>query len=195
MADETRPDIGDRLSKTHRYETSLSSTVSIWSILSSWSYVMPTPTSFGSKRRTAPHNGRSNAAKRAAAAANKKRANNAAAAAAAAKKELNNYDIFLRAMSFVTPYRKKLERNQAFNNTVANIRRGNMNIMYGGQHRMRPLGLTQQQWYALAGVLNTIQRHPNHVRTNLRPIRNSFHTSGRYTNANRNALIAWARSV
>jgi hypothetical protein len=193
MADETRPDIGDRLSKTHRYETSLSSTVSIWSILSSWSYVMPTPTSFGSKRRTAHHSGRSNVAKRAAAAANKKRANNAAAAAA--KKELNNYDIFLRAMSFVTPYRKKLERNQAFNNTVANIRRGNMNIMYGGQHRMRPLGLTQQQWYALAGVLNTIQRHPNHVRTNLRPIRNSFHTSGRYTNANRNALIAWARSV
>jgi hypothetical protein len=140
---------------------------------------MPTPTGFGSKRRTAPHNGRSNAAKRAAAAAKKKRA--------------NNYAIFLSAMSFVTPYRKKLERNQAFNNTAANIRRGNMNIMYGGQHRMRPLGLTQQQWYRLAGVMNTIQRHPNHVRTNLRPIRNSFHRSGHYTNANRNALIAWAR--
>ena len=142
---------------------------------------MPTPTSFGSKRRTAPHNGRSNAAKRAAAAAKKKRA--------------NNYAIFLSAMSFVTPYRKKLERNQAFNNTVANIRRGNMNIMYQRLHRMRPLGLTQQQWYALAGVLNTIQRHPNHVRANLTPIAARVRATGRYTNANRNALIAWARSV
>lgn len=153
---------------------------------------MPT---LGSKRRTAPHNGRSNAAKRAAVAANKKRANNAAAAAAAAKKERDNREIFLTAMSFVTPYRKKLERNEAFNNTAANIRRGNMNIMYTRRHRMRPLGLTEQQWYRLAGVMNTIQRHPIHVRTNLRPIRNSFHRTGRYTNANRNALIAWARSV
>lgn len=155
---------------------------------------MPT---LGSKRRTAPHNGRSNAAKRAAVAANKKRANNAAAAAAAAaKKERENYEIFLTAMSFVTPYRKKLERNEAFNNTAANIQRGNMmNIMYQGRYRMRPLGLTEQQWYRLAGVMNTIQRHPMHVRTNLIPIRNRFHATGRYTNANRNALIAWARSV
>jgi hypothetical protein len=156
---------------------------------------MPTPTSFGSKRRTAPHNGRSNAAKRAAAAvaaavaANKKRANNAAAA----KRIANN--IAIRALHFVIPYRKKLERNQAFNNTAANIRAGVPNVSYQRQNRMQPLGLTQQQWFALAGVLNTIQRHPNHVRTNLRPIRNSFHRTGRYTNANRNALIAWARSV
>jgi len=152
---------------------------------------MPTPTSFGSKRRTAPHNGRSNAAKRAAAAvaAHKKRANNAAAA----KKIANN--IAIRALHFVIPYRKKLERNQAFNNTAANIRANMNNIMYLRQHRMRPLGLTQQQWYRLAGVMNTIQRHPMHVRTNLIPIRNSFHRTGRYTNANRNALIAWARSV
>jgi hypothetical protein len=141
---------------------------------------MPTPTGFGSKRRTAPHNGRSNAAKR--------------AAASAAKKKRNNYATFLSAMAFVTPYRKRLERNQAFNNTAANIRRGNANIMYQRRHRMRPLGLTEQQWYRLAGVMNTIQRHPMHVRTNLIPIRNSFHRTGRYTNANRNALIAWARS-
>jgi hypothetical protein len=142
---------------------------------------MPTPTGFGSKRRTAPHNGRSNAAKRAAAAAKKKRA--------------NNYATFLSAMAFVTPYRKKLERNQAFNNTAANIRRGNMNIMYQRQHRMRPLGLTQQQWYALAGVMNVIQRHPNvNVISALAPIGARVRPTGRYTNANRNALIAWARS-
>lgn len=154
---------------------------------------MPT---LGSKRRTAPHNGRSNAAKRAAVAANKKRANNAAAAAAAAaKKERENYEIFLTAMSFVTPYRKKLERNEAFNNTAANIRRGNMNIMYTRQRRMRPLGLTQQQWYRLAGAMIAIHRHPNNVRANLTPIATRVRTTGRYTNANRNALIAWARSV
>ena len=142
---------------------------------------MPTPTGFGSKRRTAPHNGRSNAAKR--------------AAASAAKKKRNNYEIFLRAMTFVTPYRKKLERNQAFNNTVANIRRGNMNIMYGRQHRMRPLGLTQQQWYRLAGAMIAIHRHPNNVRANLTPIATRVRTTGRYTNTNRNALIEWARSI
>ena len=140
---------------------------------------MPTPTGFGSKRRTAPHNGRNNAAKR--------------AAASAAKKKRNNYATFLSAMSFVTPYRKKLERNQAFNNTVANIIRGNMNIMYVRQHRMRPLGLTQQQWYRLAGAMIAIQRHPNHVRNNLNPIAARVRATGRYTNANRNALIAWAR--
>jgi len=171
------------LSKIHLYETSLSSMMlrvkSICSILTSWSYVMPTPTSLGSKRRTAPHNGRNNAAKR--------------AAASATKKKRNNYATFLSAMSFVKPYRKRLERNQAFNNTVANIRRGNMNIMYGRQNRRLPLGLTQQQWYALAGTLIAIQRHPNHVRANLNPITARVRATGRYTNANRNALIAWSR--
>jgi hypothetical protein len=143
---------------------------------------MPTPTGFGSKRRTAPHNGRSNAAKR--------------AAAAAAKKKRNNYATFLSAMAFVTPYRKRLERNQAFNNTVANAR-SNMTqntISYYRQHRRAPLGLTQQQWYALAGTMIAIQRHPNHVRANLNPIVARVRETGRYTNANRNALIAWARS-
>lgn len=139
-------------------------------------------TNIGSKRRTAPHSGRNNAAKRAAAAAKKKRA--------------NNYATFLSAMTFVTPYRKKLERNQAFNNTVANIR-ANMNrntIMNQRQNRRRPLGLTQQQWYALAGVLNTIQRHPNvNVINALAPIGARVRATGRYTNANRNALIAWSR--
>ena len=141
-------------------------------------------TNIGSKRRTAPHSGRNNAAKRAAAAAKKKRA--------------NNYATFLSAMTFVTPYRKKLERNQAFNNTVANVRRGNMNrntIMNQRQHRRRPLGLTQQQWYALAGVLNVIQRHPNHVRNNFKPIVTRVRATGLYTNANRNTLITWARSL
>jgi hypothetical protein len=155
------------------------------------SYVM---TNIGSKRRTAPHSGRNNAAKRAAAAAaaaNKKRANNAAAA----KKIANNYATFLSAMTFVTPYRKKLERNQAFNNTVANIRRGVPNVSYAHQNRMRPLGLTQQQWFALAGVLNIIQRHPNvNVINALAPIGTRVRATGRYTNANRNTLIAWARS-
>lgn len=142
------------------------------------SYVM---TNIGSKRRTAPHSGRNNAAKRAAAAAKKKRA--------------NNYATFLSAMTFVTPYRKKLERNQAFNNTVANIRRGVPNVSYAHQNRMRPLGLTQQQWFALAGVLNIIQRHPNvNVINALAPIGTRVRATGRYTNANRNALIAWARS-
>ena len=142
------------------------------------SYVM---TNIGSKRRTAPHSGRNNAAKRAAAAAKKKRA--------------NNYATFLSAMTFVTPYRKKLERNQAFNNTVANIRRGVPNVSYAHQNRMRPLGLTQQQWFALAGVLNIIQRHPNvNVINALAPIGTRVRATGRYTNANRNTLIAWARS-
>jgi hypothetical protein len=142
------------------------------------SYVM---TNIGSKRRTAPHSGRNNAAKRAAAAAKKKRA--------------NNYATFLSAMTFVTPYRKKLERNQAFNNTVANIRRGVPNVSYAHQNRMRPLGLTQQQWFALAGVLNIIQRHPNvNVINALAPIGARVRATGRYTNANRNTLIAWARS-
>jgi hypothetical protein len=144
---------------------------------------MPTPTGLGSKRRTAPHNGRSNAAKRAAAAARKKRA--------------NNYATFLRAMTFVTPYRKNLERKQAFNNTVNNFRT-NMNqntIMYNRQHRRIPLGLTQQQWYALAGSMSVIHRHPNVNMINvLNPIRNRVRATGRYTNANRNAFIAWARS-
>ena len=141
------------------------------------SYVM---TNIGSKRRTAPHSGRNNAAKRAAAAAKKKRA--------------NNYATFLSAMTFVTPYRKKLERNQAFNNTVANIRRGVPNVSYAHQNRMRPLGLTQQQWFALAGVLNIIQRHPNvNVINALAPIGARVRATGRYTNANRNALIAWSR--
>ena len=140
-------------------------------------------TNIGSKRRTAPHSGRNNAAKRAAAAAKKKRA--------------NNYATFLSAMTFVTPYRKKLERNQAFNNTVANIR-ANMNrntIMNQRQNRRRPLGLTQQQWYALAGTLIAIQRHPNHVRNNFNPIVTRVRATGRYTNANRNTLITWARSL
>ena len=138
-------------------------------------------TNIGSKRRTAPHSGRNNAAKRAAAAAKKKRA--------------NNYATFLSAMTFVTPYRKKLERNQAFNNTVANIRRGVPNVSYAHQNRMRPLGLTQQQWFALAGVLNIIQRHPNvNVINALAPIGARVRATGRYTNANRNTLIAWARS-
>lgn len=144
---------------------------------------MPTPTGPGSKRRTVPHNGRSNAAKRAAAAARKKRA--------------NNYETFLRAMTFVTPYRKNLERKQAFNNTVANVR-SNMNrnnIMYNRQHRRGPLGLTQQQWYALAGTMLAIQRHPNvNMVHNITPISTRVRTTGRYTNANRNALLAWARS-
>lgn len=140
-------------------------------------------TNFANKRRTAPHNGRSNAAKR--------------AAASAAKKRRNNYASFLSAMSFVTPYRKRLERNQAFNNTVANVR-SNMsqnNIMYQRQNRMRPLGLTQQQWYALAGTLTAIQRHPNHVRAIFNPIVARVRETGRYTNANRNALLTWARSL
>jgi len=141
-------------------------------------------TNIGSKRRTAPHSGRNNAAKRAAAAAKKKRT--------------NNYATFLSAMTFVTPYRKKLERNQAFNNTVANVR-ANMNrntIMYQRQHRRRPLGLTQQQWFALAGVLNTIHRHPNiNVVNAIAPIsaRVRANRNYKYTNANRNALIAWSR--
>jgi|688.fasta_scaffold06597_10 hypothetical protein len=146
---------------------------------------MTTPTRFGSSRRTAPHNGRSNAAKRAATAAKKKRAT------------------FLSAMALVTPYRKNLERinrerKQAFNNTVRNIiSRTNRNtIMYDRQHRRQPLGLTQQQWYALAGTMITIHKHPKVKLINsLNPIRNRVRaTKGHYTNENRNALIAWARS-
>jgi hypothetical protein len=146
---------------------------------------MPTPTRLGSSRRTAPHNGRSNAAKRAATAAKKKR------------------DVFLSAMALVTPYRKNLERinlerKTAFNNTVRNIiRKTNRNtIVYNRQHRRQPLGLTQQQWYALAGTMITIHRHPKvKLLNNLNPIRNRVRaTKGQYTNANRNALIAWARS-
>jgi hypothetical protein len=146
---------------------------------------MPTPTRLGSSRRTAPHNGRSNAAKRAATAAKKKRAT------------------FLSAMALVTPYRKNLERinlerKQAFNNTVRNIiRKTNRNtIVYDSQHRRQPLGLTQQQWYALAGTMITIHKHPKVKLINsLNPIRNRVRaTKGQYTNANRNALIAWARS-
>jgi len=143
---------------------------------------MPTPTNFGSKRRTAPHNGRSNAAKRAAAAVKKKR----------------NYAIFLEAMKYVTPYRKNLERQQAFNNTVNNVK-SNMNrnnIMYERQHRRIPLGLTQQQWYALAGSLLTIHRHP---RVTLLPVIENIKTrvrgSGQYTKANRNTIIKWAKST
>lgn len=146
---------------------------------------MPTPTRLGSSRRTAPHNGRSNAATRAATAAKKKRAT------------------FLSAMAIVTPYRKNLERinlarKQAFNNTVSNIiRKTNRNtIMYDRQHRRQPLGLTQQQWFALAGTMITIHKHPKVKLINvLNPIRNRVRaTKGHYTNANRNALIAWARS-
>ena len=146
---------------------------------------MPTPTRLGSSRRTAPHNGRSNAAKRAATAAMKKR------------------DVFLSAMALVTPYRKNLERinresKNAFNNTVRNIiSKTNRNtIVYNRQHRRGPLGLTQQQWYALAGTMITIHRHPKvKLLNNLNPIRNRVRaTKGQYTNANRNALIAWARS-
>lgn len=143
---------------------------------------MPTPTSFGSKRRTAPHNGRSNAAKRAAAAAKKKR----------------NYAIFLEAMKYVTPYRKIVERNQAFNNTVNNAK-SNMNynnIMHERQTRRRPLGLTQQQWYALAGALLTVHRYPNvHLLPILQPISTRVRATGRYTKANRNAFISWAKSI
>lgn len=144
---------------------------------------MPTPTILGSSRRTAPHNGRSNAAKRAATAANKKRA--------------NNYTKFLSAMALVTPYRKNLERKKAFNNTVRNIiRKTKRNtIVYDRQHRRQPLGLTQQQWYALVGTMLTIHRHPTVTMINvLNPIRNRVRATGSYTNANRNALIAWARS-
>jgi hypothetical protein len=147
---------------------------------------MPTPTSIGSSRRTAPHNGRNNAAKRAATAAKKKRAT------------------FLSAMAIVTPYRKNLERinrerKQAFNNTVRNIisKTKRNTIMYDRQHRRQPLGLTQQQWYALAGTMITIHKHPKVKLINsLNPIRNRVRaTKGHYTNVNRNALIAWARSL
>jgi hypothetical protein len=146
---------------------------------------MTTPTRFGSSRRTAPHNGRSNAAKRAATAAKKKSAT------------------FLSAMALVTPYRKNLERinrerKNAFNNTVRNIiSKTNRNtIVYDRQNRRQPLGLTQQQWYALAGTMITIHRHPKVKLINsLNPIRNRVRaTKGQYTNANRNVLIAWARS-
>jgi hypothetical protein len=140
-------------------------------------------TNIGSKRRTAPHSGRNNAAKRAAAAAKKKRA--------------NNYATFLSAMTFVTPYRKKLERNQAFNNIVKKIRNGEQNISYKYRNAKYPknLGLSEQQWYAFAGVLNTIHRHPNvNVINALAPIGARVRATGRYTNANRNTLIAWARS-
>jgi hypothetical protein len=146
---------------------------------------MTTPTSLGSSRRTAPHNGRSNAAKRAATAANKKRAT------------------FLSAMALVTPYRKNLERinrerNNAFNNTVRNIiSKTNRNtIVYNRQHRRGPLGLTQQQWYALAGTMLTIHRNPKVKLLNrLNPIRNRVRAAnGHYTNANRTDLIKWALS-
>lgn len=146
---------------------------------------MPTPAGFNNKRRTAPHNGRSNAAKRAAEAAKKKRA--------------NNYASFLSAMAFVTPYRKNLERknrerNEAFNNLVRNAR-SNGNIMAGGHGRGKPLGLTQQQWYALAGTLVAIHRYPNVNLVNaLKPVSTRVRATGRYTNANRNALLAWART-
>jgi hypothetical protein len=146
---------------------------------------MTTPTRLGSSRRTAPHNGRNNAAKRAATAANKKRAT------------------FLSAMALVTPYRKNLERinrerKNAFNNTVRNIiSKTNRNtIVYNRQHRRGPLGLTQQQWYALAGTMLVIQRHPNVNTVNaISPISTRVRTTGRYTNANRNALIAWAKKL
>jgi len=127
------------------------------------SYVMPTPTNFGSTRRTAPHGGRNNAAKRAAAAANKKRVNN------------------------------------AFNETVKNIKsKMKHNNIMNGQYRnerLARLGLTQQQWYALAGILSTIQRYRKvQVIPVLQPISNRVRKTGLYTNANRNALIKWARS-
>jgi len=146
---------------------------------------MTTPTRFGSSRRTAPHNGRSNAAKRAATAAKKKRAT------------------FLSAMALVTPYRKNLERinresKNAFNNTVRNIiSKTNRNtIVYDRQNRRQPLGLTQQQWYALAGTMITIHRHPKvKLLNNINPIRNRVRATGSYTNANRNALIAWAKKL
>lgn len=143
---------------------------------------MPTPTKFGSKRRTVPHNGRSNAAKRAVAAAKKKR----------------DYMRFLMVMAIVTPYRKKLEHNQAFNNTVNNVK-SNVNynnIMYERQHRRIPLGLTQQQWYTLAGTLMTMHRHPNVTMLPvIENIKTRVRASGRYTNTNRNALIAWTKSI
>jgi hypothetical protein len=148
---------------------------------------MPTPTRLGSSRRTAPHNGRSNAAKRAATAAIKKRAT------------------FLSAMALVTPYRKNLERinresKNAFNNTVRNIiskKTTRNTIVYNRQHRRGPLGLTQQQWYALAGTMLTIHRHPNvNMINRLNPIRNRVRAAkGHYTNANRKDLIEWARSL
>jgi len=141
------------------------------------------PTGFANTRRTVPHNGRNNAAKRAAAAA----------------KRANNYRKFLVAMSVVTPYRKNLERKnlerknlerKAFNNIVSNVR-SNKNIMNSGPL----LGLTQRQWYALAGTMMTIHRHPNVNTINvLKPMSIRVRATGRYTNANRNALIAWARS-
>jgi hypothetical protein len=148
---------------------------------------MPTPAGFNNKRRTAPHNGRSNAVKRASEAAKKKRA--------------KNYASFLSAMAFVTPYRKNLERKnlerRTFNNLVNNAR-SNANygaIINGGHGRGKPLGLTQQQWYALAGTLMVIHRYPNVNLVNaVKPIGNRVRATGRYTNANRNALLAWARS-
>jgi hypothetical protein len=143
-------------------------------------------TNIGSKRRTAPHSGRNNAAKRAAAAANKKRANRELA-------------IFLQAMTYVTPYRKNLERKDAFNNIVKKIRNGEQNIGYRYRNATHPknLGLSEQQWYAFAGVLNTIHRHPNlNVVNALAPIsaRVRANRNYKYTNANRKKLIAWARS-
>jgi hypothetical protein len=69
-------------------------------------------------------------------------------------------------------------------------------IIHDSQHRRIPLGLTQQQWYALAGTMNAIGRYPNITLINaLTPIHNRVRATGRYTNANRNAMIAWARSL
>jgi len=70
------------------------------------------------------------------------------------------------------------------------------NISYERMQRMRPLGLTQQQWFALVGALTTIHRHPRVKMLNiLSPIRKRVRKTGQYTNTNRNALLAWARSL
>jgi len=107
-------------------------------------------------------------------------------------------------MALVTPYRKNLERinrerKNAFNNTVRNIINKKISrntIVYNRQHRRGPLGLTQQQWFALAGTMITIHRHPKVKLLNrLNPIRNRVRAAnGHYTNANRKDLIEWALS-
>lgn len=144
----------------------------------------PAPTNLGSKRRTVPHNGHGNAAKR--------------ARASAEAKKRRNYVKFLEAMKLVTPYRKKLERNKAFNNTVNNVR-GNMNynnIMFNLMYRRRPLGLTEQQWFALAGAIITHIRHPNiNVIPIHQPLAARVRATGRYTPENRNTIIAWAKTI
>ena len=69
------------------------------------------------------------------------------------------------------------------------------NLSYNHQYRMQPLGLTQQQWFGLVGMLDLIYKNPRVPTGNvLRPIRRRIRAAaGRYTNANRNALIALAK--